>query len=889
MCDASSKGLSAARPHETKLAKPLSIDSTLGRRMTIEQEISPRKRFVSAILPWIIAVAALAVYLATLNHWVSFNSLLAVAKVSGWTWQPELHEPLYWLLTYPLRWLPSNAIPLALNLLSAVCAVLTLALLARSVALLPHDRTHEQRQREHGEFSLLSIPLAWLPPVLAALVCGLQLTFWEHATAASGEMLNLLLFAYAIRCLLEFRIDERESWLTRAALVYGLGMTNNWAMIGFFPLFLAALVWIRGLSFFNLGFLGRMFLYGLIGLLPYLLLPVVQSRADISAIPFWIGLKANLGTQEGILAMLFKRSRQTVGLLGLTSLVPLLFIGIRWASYFGDTSKLGVALGTMMVHLVSAFFLVAGTWVTLDPPFSPRNMGLGLPFLTFYYLGALSIGYFSGYFLLVFREKNDRYGERSRRKRGYLPLINSAITCAVILLLVLAPLLLFYRNLAHIRTTNGPMLKQTAGLLTEALPPKGAILFGDDARRLRLAQAALAQTGKDSAFVFVETASLTYPDYHRYLKKQQAARWPVDPPKKLKGLINPLAAVPLLSALEQSNSVYYLHPSFGSYFERSYLEPHGLTYKVIAYPSTNPFPPALTQELVAENEAFWSRAEAQSIRQIVTAVTPPAKRAQPGLMERLTHLAHLKTEPNRDASSLATMYSQALDYWAVELQRKGELDKAAPHFERALELNPDNVAARVSLECNKNLRAGRETTVKFSKTIEDSFGNKYRDWNQVMTENGPFDEPSYCFAQGQVYIQARLFRQAMVEFARVAALDPFHLPARLWLAQLYIMAHRPDEALHLVEEIHQKEAAFGLNRTNLNEMLFAEASAQLARKDAAAAEAAVTKALQKYPEDKQVFQVLLATSAQMYMNFGFYSNALATIGRQLQILPDNPS
>jgi len=452
----------------------MSIDSTLSRRTTTEQEVIPRTRFVFTVLPWLIATGALAIYLITLNRWVSLGNLLQVAKLSGWTWQPDLSEPIYWLVTYPLRWLPNNAIPIALNLLSAVCAVLTLALLARSVALLPHDRTHEQRQREQGEFSLLSIPLAWLPPILAALVCGLQLTFWENATAGSSEMLNLLLFAYVIRCVLEFRIDERESWLTRAALVYGLGMTNNWAMIGFFPLFLGALVWIRGLSFFNLGFLGRMFLYGLIGLLPYLLLPVVQSRADISTIPFWIGLKANLSTQEGILAMLFKRSRQTVGLLGLTSLVPLLFIGIRWASYFGDTSKLGVALGTMMVHAVNAFFLVACTWVALDPPFSPRNIGLGLPFLTFYYLGALSIGYFSGYFLLVFREKNGRYGERSRRKRGYLPLINSASTCAVILLLVLAPIGLFYRNLAQIRTTNGPMLKQTAGLLRSPCPFRSA-------------------------------------------------------------------------------------------------------------------------------------------------------------------------------------------------------------------------------------------------------------------------------------------------------------------------------------------------------------------------------------------------------------------------------
>ena len=184
----------------------------------MEQEISPRNRFVSAILPWLIAVGALAVYMATLNRWVSLHSLLPVARASGWVWQPELGEPLYWLVTYPLHWLPLKAIPLVDHLLSAVCAALVLALLARSVALLPHDRTHEQRQREHSEFSLLSIRTAWLPPVLAVIVCGLQLTFWEHATSATPAMLNLLVFAYVIRCVLEFRIDDSNSETKRGLI-----------------------------------------------------------------------------------------------------------------------------------------------------------------------------------------------------------------------------------------------------------------------------------------------------------------------------------------------------------------------------------------------------------------------------------------------------------------------------------------------------------------------------------------------------------------------------------------------------------------------------------------------------------------------------------------------
>ncbi|MCX6912147.1 MAG: hypothetical protein NT167_03665, partial [Verrucomicrobia bacterium] len=105
--------------------------------MTMEHEVSPEKKFVPVFLPWLVAAGALAVYLVTLNSWVSLSSLPQVARASGWTWQPELAGPLLWLLTYPFRWLPVRMIPLALNLFTAVCAALSLALLARSVALLP--------------------------------------------------------------------------------------------------------------------------------------------------------------------------------------------------------------------------------------------------------------------------------------------------------------------------------------------------------------------------------------------------------------------------------------------------------------------------------------------------------------------------------------------------------------------------------------------------------------------------------------------------------------------------------------------------------------------------------------------------------------------------------
>src|SRR6476659_9039479 len=116
-----------------------------------------RLSFVQTTLPWVVAGVALLLYVVTANRWVTLESLPFVAKVAGWDWTLPYQNPLFFLLTYPLRWFPAGIQPLALNLFAGVCAALALGLLARSVALLPHDRTHEQRLRERSEFSLLTI------------------------------------------------------------------------------------------------------------------------------------------------------------------------------------------------------------------------------------------------------------------------------------------------------------------------------------------------------------------------------------------------------------------------------------------------------------------------------------------------------------------------------------------------------------------------------------------------------------------------------------------------------------------------------------------------------------------------------------------------------------
>jgi len=839
---------------------------------------------LTAFLPWIIAVVALIVYLATLNHWICPNNLLSVAKVSGWTWQPELYGPLYWLVTYPFRWLPVTLIPLGLNLLATVCAVLTVALLARSVALLPHDRTHQQRLRETSDFSLLTIRARWLPPVMAGVVCGLQLTFWENATAASSEMLDLLLFAYVIRNVLEYRIDERESWLLRAAFVYGLAIPGNWAMIGFFPLFIVALVWIKGLSFFDLRFLGTMAVCGLFGLLLYLLLPLMQMNGKFVQVPFWAALKANIGSQKNVLAMLLNKGTilhgdQPLWVLSLFAFVPLLLIAIRWPSYFGDTSRMGVGIATWILNLLYGVFLLLCVWVALDPRTSPRNYRPGMPpLLTLYYLSALCVGYFSGYFLLVFGTTP----ARSRRIPPLLGAINKVVLVGIWFLLLLAPAVLIYRNLPQIRLTNGSMFQRFTSFVSEGLPSQGAVVLSDDPLRTLLLRAAMVHRTANGKYVFVDTGDLKWPQYHRFLRALNGSSWASNSLKERDKVFSDNDLFDLVSQIATTNSLYYLHPSFGYYFERFYLEPHGLVYKLISYPTNSLLAPPLTKELLNENEDRWTSIKRDELKPLLIAMHPSG--TSPGFLGNLMDKAHLDPIVNRDASMAGNLYSRSLDYWGVEMQKHHHLAEAAAHFETALELNPENIVAQINLECNKMLQTGREPSSNIPKSIEDQFG-KYRNWEEVMRENGPFDEPSFCFEQGRLNARFQLYRQAASQFQRVKELAPHHLSARLWLAQLYIISYLPEEALKLINEIRSQPEVLPIQRTNRTELLFVEASAYLAKNDLKGTQSAVGAMLEKYPEDED----LLATATHVYMSYGQFSNALAIIDRQLKLTPDNPN
>jgi hypothetical protein len=560
--------------------------------------------------PWLVAGLALILYGVTLNHWVTFASLPWVAKVTGWDWhptflpwRPTFITPIYSAVTYPFQWFPRNLQPIALNCLSAIFAALTLATLVRSIHLLPHDRTREQRQREGGEYSLLSGNLAWMPPILAAMALAFSMTFWENATMATNEMLDLLIFAYLIRCLLEYRISQNESWITRFVFVYGLGMTNKLALLGYLPFFLVALIWIKGVSFFNLRFLGKCIVFGLLGMIPYLIMAGVASSAYAGG-TFWSQLHAHISQQKNyVLGM----PRSPAVVLSIPTIMALLFAGIRWPSFHGEVSAAGIMFTNLIFRLVHIVFFALAIVYFFDFKYSPRMLATHTSMLTFYYLAALSIGYFSGYILLVFGQAPTKVREHTPTPLRGLKLLIFALPWIALFaipigLLFGIPYKVREGNWQHIQAERAPVVEQFAVATAQSIVPNAGAILSDENIRLQLARAGWEKVHKTAAPVFIETASLPYGDYVHYL----VSHYPqLNQRLQVPELIAPLGEIQFLQGLPQP--VYYLEPSFGVFFERFYLKPAGLVFQLVSLAPHTLVQPQLTDAEVSANVNAWNQ------------------------------------------------------------------------------------------------------------------------------------------------------------------------------------------------------------------------------------------------------------------------------------------
>ena len=775
-------------------------------------------KLVTAVLPWLIGAGALLVYLLTLNGWVSLYSLGNIARVSGWTWQPELYHPLTALALCPFELLPPRGVPLALNIFTAVCAALVLVLLARSVALLPYELPALPGGRpEPGPLARLLPHAARMASLLAVAACGLQSTFWEHATSASGEMLDLLLFAYIIRCLLEFRTDRRESWLTRAAFLYGAGMANTWVLLLYSPLFLIAFVRLLvqrvdfGYLLPNPRWLGRLLLWLLAGLSVYLLLPVLQSLSSDYPLTIWKALKANLKFQWEALTLL---RRTGFGAMALTTAIPVLVLCIRWkmltAVSSGD-SAVAAVISRAANYFLHAAILAASLWLMLDPPFSPRHSSPGASPLFQYYLYALVAGDCAGFVLvaaqvwrsgnivLISRVTGQRrvpLFARIRRYCGY------AVGAALGLALGAMPLMLALRNAGSIRTTNGPALREFARELCRGLPPGRSIVLSDDPTEQYLMRAELEAAGHDKGALLLDTRGLGSSQYQFAMAQQFGARWPLTQRTPRPPDVKPTSPRALLLAFPRSEPRLYSHPSFDYPFELFAERPDGLLHWLLERPVTTPPGAKLEERTAAANDQYWRQQWTNSLEAMVGPATAQVCRP-PRWVAPLFLRLHLATETNRTAAVLGAAYARCLDYWGVQLQRLDRWQEAGLWFGRALKLNPGNLAARINLEFNERYQHGGRDRLE-AEAFETQFAPlfaKYRAWGAALEDNGPVDEPTFLLRTAAWLRSGRNYVQAAGEFTRCAELAPGWLEPKLGLAECKAAVGDFDAALRMIDNL----------------------------------------------------------------------------------------
>jgi tetratricopeptide (TPR) repeat protein len=849
----------------------------------------------------VIAAVAFLVYCLTLNHWASLTSIGSVSRVSGWTWQPELRQPLTCAVLYPFRFLPHAWLPFALNLFSATCAALVITLLARSVLLLsgavgtPLGLTTSPRLANFVRFA---------PAALAATVCGLQLTFWEHATAFTGEMLDLLIFAYVIRCLLEFRNDQREVWLYRSAFIYAAGMTNNWAMIGYLPLYLVAILlvknfglirttkpalprkprqspdWLRAFLakigirqnrfpkpvypkfqpvVFDTGFFLRMALWGLAGLSFYLLLPLAQSISPHSSVDFWSALRANLTSQKNSLIVLRSPAFR---ILAIVSLLPILVLVIGWKSLpanSGYETRRAIFLNRVASYPLHAFVLFIALWLSFDPIVSPRHLGIGLAMLSYYYLSAIMVGYCAAYFLRLAAE-------------GVSKSVGRFITAAICTLVVAMPILLVTRNLGNIWLTNGPAMRQFAREMYADLPNGKSVVLGTDLAQLSFLRAEIAAQGAKDALV-VELPSLSSAQYHLFMSRQYGSRWPVSPPTNAVDLTGPIKLLKLIANFTEHEPVVYLDPSFGALFDR----PNDLVNGFIHRFASKPEPQAPAHEL--DWQPRW-----ESHLQVLAAHTKAQPTFSPQWLRPLLSTLRLRTEPNATTGFLGAFYSRSLNHFGVQSQRVGNWAQAGVWFGRSLELNPQNLPAHINREFNEQWQRGTKTRLNPS-LLQKKFGDissRYKDWREILSEFGPVDEPTFLFRTGRAFLANGNTRLAANSFQRSAVLAPEWPQPRLWLAQSLIEQGNFAEAVDVTDRLASDNPP--QEEPGLAQFLHCRATSLQGAGRTNEIPSFIDDFVRKNGKHNQV----LAAAADAYAENGMHEQQLATIEELLKREPNRP-
>jgi tetratricopeptide (TPR) repeat protein len=362
--------------------------------------------------------------------------------------------------------------------------------------------------------------------------------------------------------------------------------------------------------------------------------------------------------------------------------------------------------------------------------------------------------------------------------------------------------------------------------------------------------------------------------YHLHLRKMYPQQWPnfSSTPGPKEG-VPPASLISLLQGMAAKMPIYYLHPSFGYYFEYFEMRPRGLVYELQPYPTNSISGAPLSVKEIAEADRFWNEVKGQELDVLIRKI-PPAIFSDAGkTVERPVTLEMY----------IGSFYSRTLNYLGVAIQRAGDFPKAASYYELALKLNPMNAAAYINLDYNRQYLAGNKEGGKPSEGATKRIAASGGTMESVLGAHGPLEEPSACYSLARLFNQGNIPRQAAQNIERTTFYTPQNMSAQVLLVALAVRASITDFALQRITELRDSSILARLSDDEMMDLITSEAWARASQNDLPSAERILTAAQTRYPQQSAPWSTLF----DIYLTRGRLTNAVDLIGEQLKTQPNN--
>lgn len=191
---------------------------------------TPRSGWVALL---ILALSAIGLYVGTMSRGV-FPGL--PAKNLAWhlklDYAPTLLDSIWGYLIRLLAWNPQGDIAFASGLLSVICGVAVVVLLAAlmlRVRFKLHDPHDPDEMKREGQARVLSA-------VTAGLFMLFNIPFWVLATRSLPGTFHLLMLMVAVWFFSEYQRTGKTGWLYSLGLLWGVGITEFPTFLIFTPL-----------------------------------------------------------------------------------------------------------------------------------------------------------------------------------------------------------------------------------------------------------------------------------------------------------------------------------------------------------------------------------------------------------------------------------------------------------------------------------------------------------------------------------------------------------------------------------------------------------------------------------------------------------------------------